>query len=103
MAYGTVNTGYYASEAKNILMSDGSTLETAMQTLAEKQTETPSEAQAGMVKLYSNTGENTDGAMTQAAATTALADKASAYTYGTNDLIPGVSKLATGRLYFVYE
>ena len=33
-----------------------------------------------------------------------LADsKAPAYTYGTEDLTPGVSPLVTGTLYFVYE
>lgn len=29
--------------------------------------------------------------------------KAPAYSYGTTDLIAGVSSLATGKLYFVYE
>lgn len=32
-----------------------------------------------------------------------LTDKAPAYTYGTEELEPGVSPLATGRLHFVYE
>lgn len=30
-------------------------------------------------------------------------DAAPAYSYGTQDLTPGVSSLATGTLYFVYE
>lgn len=34
---------------------------------------------------------------------TGLAGKAPAYTYGTEDLTEGVSELATGTLYFVYE
>lgn len=33
----------------------------------------------------------------------ALEDKAPAYTYGTTDLTPGTSPLATGKLHFVYE
>ena len=32
-----------------------------------------------------------------------LAQKAPAYTYGTEDLTAGVSALETGKLYFVYE
>lgn len=32
-----------------------------------------------------------------------LADKAPAYTCGTEDLTAGVSALETGKLYFVYE
>ena len=32
-----------------------------------------------------------------------MAEKAPAYTYGTQDLTAGVSKLETGKLYFVYE
>lgn len=31
------------------------------------------------------------------------ANKAPAYTYGTTDLTPGISPLATGTLYFVRE
>lgn len=32
-----------------------------------------------------------------------LDKKAPAYSYGTEDLTPGVSALETGKLYFVYE
>ena len=32
-----------------------------------------------------------------------LANKAPAYTYGTEDLTAGTSELETGKLYFVYE
>ena len=48
---------------------------------------------AGVAKLYSETGSNTDGSMTQASITTALADKANA-----SDLTTLSNKVGSGTL-----
>ena len=62
------------------------------------------ETSLGAVILSSSiaTSSNTTVPTTNAVAE-ALATKAPAYTYGTTDLTAGVSELATGTLYFVYE
>lgn len=62
------------------------------------------ETSLGAVILSSSiaTSTNTTVPTTNAVAE-ALATKAPAYTYGTADLTAGVSELATGTLYFVYE
>jgi hypothetical protein len=46
-----------------------------------------SETVAGLIKLYSTTGENTDGAMTQKAVTDLLAEKISMEVNASEELV----------------
>lgn len=99
-----------------------------------------SATEAGVAKLYTSTGSNTDGAMTQQAVTEAIPTTTSdlvndsgfieadsvidavdgeagqvlvrtedgaafcaLFSYGTEELVDGISSLATGTIYICYE
>ena len=58
---------------------------------------------AGDVYVGGTSGTNRDAGSKKLATEEYADTKAPAYTYGTDDLTAGVSALATGTLYFVYE